>query len=244
MNTAPIVNSLPELVTLLENVRRDKRLVCTIGSWDILHQGHVEYLRQARELGDLLVVGVDSDVAYQRHKKKPVMYPQIDRQNILSSLRFVDYVTIVEDVDISGEWQMELIKSVKPDVFVCNTRSYPDDQMKRIAKLCSIEVVPFYHPPASSSSAAVAEDMKKIVKREREVKNIMRVVTFSLITALVALSVLTSIAMFILEGFGIGQIRADIFETFIYGTVAEVVGLMFVFLKYLFGANGRKPTSK
>ena len=86
--------------------------------------------------------------------------------------------------------------------------------------------------------------MKKIVERERQVKNIMRVVTFSLITVLVALSVLTTITMFILEGFGIGQIRAEIFETFIYGMVAQVVGLMFVFLKYLFGANGRRPTSK
>ncbi|MCH7929413.1 MAG: adenylyltransferase/cytidyltransferase family protein, partial [Proteobacteria bacterium] len=136
MDPAPIVNNLPDLISLLDKRRQGKRLVCTIGSWDILHQGHIEYLKRARELGDILVVGVDSDVAYQRHKGKPSMYPQDDRQNIVSALRYVDYVTIVQDVDSTGKWQMELIKSLKPDVFACNDRSFSDDQRTKLAKLC------------------------------------------------------------------------------------------------------------
>lgn len=237
MDTAPIVNSLPALVTLLENVRRDKRLVCTIGSWDILHQGHTDYLKGARALGDILVVGVDSDVAYERHKKKLSMYPQSDRQNILSSLRYVDYVTIVEDVDMTGEWHMELIKLVKPDVFVCNDRSYPDDQIKRIRELCPVELLPFSYPPASSSSVSVAEKLKRIVLRERETKITMRVVAFYLLVVLLALSILTTLSMVFFEAFAITKLPFYIFETLILKTIPEAFALGVIVFKNLFPAK-------
>ena len=237
MDTAPIVNSLPALITLLENVRRDKRLVCTIGSWDILHQGHTDYLKGARALGDILVVGVDSDVAYERHKKKLSMYPQSDRQSILSSLRYVDYVTIVEDVDMTGEWHMELIKLVKPDAFVCNDRSYPDDQIKRIRKLCPVKLLPFADPPASSSSVAVADELKRTVLRERKIKITMRVVAFYLLVVLLALSILTTLAMVFFQAFVITKLPSYILETLILKTIPEAFALGIIVFKYLFPAK-------
>ena len=242
MGTEAIVNDLPELISLLDEVRQGKRIVCTIGSWDILHRGHIEYLKRARELGDILVVGVDSDLAYQRHKNKPSMYPQDDRQNIISALRYVDYVTLVEDVDSSGEWQMTLIKSVKPAVFVFNDQSYSDDQRTKIAELCPTARLPFYSSPPSSSSIAVAEEMKLIVLRERETKISMRVVAFRLLLILISLSILTTFSMVILQAFGITKLSSGILYALIGKTIPELFAMMYIVIKHLFPAKDRITT--
>lgn len=68
---AQIINNYFSLRGRLDREAEGKKVVCTIGSWDLLHEGHVEYLRQARELGDLLVVGVDSDRAELGNKGIP-----------------------------------------------------------------------------------------------------------------------------------------------------------------------------
>src|SRR5437870_1532716 len=154
---AEILDDYEQLREQLSETRKGKKLICTIGSWDILHLGHIEYLKRAHDLGDILVVGVDSDLAYQRNKNKPVMYPQRDRQEILSAVRSMDFVTLIQDVDLSGEWQMELLKIICPDVFVCNEKSYPVEQRKRLSEVCRIEILPFYIPGSVSSSAAVSE---------------------------------------------------------------------------------------
>jgi D-glycero-beta-D-manno-heptose 1-phosphate adenylyltransferase len=159
---ADIIDDYGELRDCLSSERDGKVVVCTIGSWDILHRGHTEYLKRARDLGDILVVGVDSDRAYHQYKNKEALYPQRDRQEIVSGLRYVDYVTIVNDVDLSGEWRMDLIKSIQPDIFVCNERSYPVEQRKKLEGLCPIEVLPFYVPPTASSSAAISEQIKSV----------------------------------------------------------------------------------
>lgn len=94
--------------------RRGKRVVFTNGCFDILHVGHIEYLSKARKLGDLLVVGLNSDASVRgiKGKSRPVNR-QADRARVLSALCFVDYVTIF------GERTPEkLIRSLKPDVLV------------------------------------------------------------------------------------------------------------------------------
>lgn len=241
MDTAQIVNDLPDLISLLDEVRQDKRLVCTIGSWDILHQGHIEYLKRARGLGDILVVGVDSDLAYQRYKGKHSMYQQDDRQNIVSALRYVDYVTIVDDVDNKGEWQMTLVKSIMPDVFVYNDQSYSEDQRKKLDELCPTLSVPFYSSPNSSSSAYVSEEMKLIV-RENESKIRIRIVAFYFLGAMFFLSILTTIAMIILEAFGISKLSSDMLYTLISATIAELAAILYIVYKYLFPAKERITT--
>ena len=130
MKSSLIVDNYQELSELLHHERQGKRVVCTIGSWDILHRGHIEYLKKAKDLGDILVVGIDSDIAYQRYKKKTPMYPQEDRQFILSAVRFIDYIVLLQDVDEKGEWQMELVKSINPDLFLCNFQSFSNEQRR------------------------------------------------------------------------------------------------------------------
>ena len=76
-----------------------KKVVFTNGVFDILHAGHVSYLRQAQELGDCLVVGINSDASVRRLGKegnRPINTQQ-DRATVLAALRYVDFVLVFED---------------------------------------------------------------------------------------------------------------------------------------------------
>lgn len=94
--------------------RRPPRVVFTNGCFDILHVGHTRYLRDARALGDLLVVGCNSDASVKRLKgpERPIQNEE-DRAEILASLNAVDYVVIFEE-----DTPQELIEKVAPDVLV------------------------------------------------------------------------------------------------------------------------------
>jgi D-beta-D-heptose 7-phosphate kinase/D-beta-D-heptose 1-phosphate adenosyltransferase len=96
--------------------RRDEgfRLVLTGGCFDVLHVGHVTYLQQACLLGDVLMVGVNSDESVQRltGPGRP-LNPAADRVIVLSALSCVDYVTVFD-----GTTPNELIAAVRPDVYV------------------------------------------------------------------------------------------------------------------------------
>ena len=91
-----------------------KRLVFTNGVFDLLHVGHVRYLAQARALGDALLVAINSDQTVRELKgpNRPV-FNHLERAEILAALRFVDYVTIFDDISPRG-----LITKLLPDVLV------------------------------------------------------------------------------------------------------------------------------
>lgn len=91
-----------------------KRLVFTNGVFDLLHVGHVRYLQQARELGDALIVAVNSDASVRQLKgdTRPLMNEN-DRAEILAALAAVDYVTIFDDIS-----PRLLIADLLPDVLV------------------------------------------------------------------------------------------------------------------------------
>lgn len=91
-----------------------KRLVFTNGVFDLLHVGHVRYLTQARELGDALLVAINSDrtVCELKGPNRPV-FNEVERAEILAALRCVDFVTIFDDVS-----PRSLIAKLLPDVLV------------------------------------------------------------------------------------------------------------------------------
>lgn len=93
---------------------RRKKIVFTNGCFDILHAGHVDYLERAKRLGDLLVVGLNSDVSVRRLKGRgrPVNKAR-DRARVLSGLESVDYVIIFNE-----DTPETLIRRVRPDVLV------------------------------------------------------------------------------------------------------------------------------
>lgn len=110
----------------VETFRRDnisKKIVFTNGCFDIIHVGHKRYLQQAASLGDILIVGVNSDASVRRLKgpSRPVNNEQ-DRAEILSALGFIDYVTIFDE-----DTPYELIKKIQPDVLVKGGDYKPDE---------------------------------------------------------------------------------------------------------------------
>ena len=91
-----------------------KRLVFTNGCFDILHVGHIRYLQQARELGDALLVAINSDRSVRELKGagRPVMNEE-ERAEMLAALRAVDYVTVFDDIS-----PRSLIARILPDILV------------------------------------------------------------------------------------------------------------------------------
>ena len=96
--------------------RRDgKRIVFTNGVFDLLHPGHVRYLRAAKRLGDVLIVGINGDRSARRLGKGPKrpLVGERDRAEVLGALEMVDYVTIFDD-----DTPYALIRALQPDVLV------------------------------------------------------------------------------------------------------------------------------
>lgn len=81
------------------------KIVVTIGTWDLLHIGHVRYLTNARKQGDILLVGVDTDRTVKRYKGelRPIV-PFSERSEMLSYQACVDLLTPIDDVSPAGKW--------------------------------------------------------------------------------------------------------------------------------------------
>lgn len=124
----------------------DKKIVFTNGCFDILHRGHVEYLAQAADMGDILVVGLNTDASVSRLKGplRPVN-DEHARAMVLAALRFVDAVVLFEE-----DTPYELIKTVQPDILVKGTDYKPEDivgydiVMARGGEVKTIELVKGY----------------------------------------------------------------------------------------------------
>ena len=103
------------LSTLSAERAKGKRIVFTNGCFDLMHIGHTRYLQAARNLGDVLVVGVNSDVSVRSLDKAPdrPIVPEAQRAEVLAALGCVDYVAIFSESD-----PLQLITSVQPDVLV------------------------------------------------------------------------------------------------------------------------------
>jgi len=108
----------------IEGLRKQgKRIITTNGCFDILHVGHVRILKQSRALGDVLVVGINSDASVRCLKgpERPINN-QDDRAELLSSLECVDVVSIFDEGT-----PVEFLKVVKPDIHVKGADYKPED---------------------------------------------------------------------------------------------------------------------
>ena len=164
-----IIVELPQLIRAVQGYRDQgyTRIVATIGSWDLKHVGQERYLFKARQQGDLLVVGVDTDRAIQRYKgpHRPIA-TEAERMESLSYLGFVDVVTPVDDVDAEGRWNYELLRAIRPDVFVAVVNdSYPPEQVEAIRLHCG-EVVELERQAADTSTTAFVDRIKKMIEQE------------------------------------------------------------------------------
>jgi rfaE bifunctional protein nucleotidyltransferase chain/domain len=136
-----LVGSLDDMTRRVTEWREDgSRIVLTSGSFDLIHMGHVKYLTRAKELGDMLVVGVDSDDKIRRRKgpDRP-MVPEGERLEMLAHQRPVDLIYLKDE----SEPRWGLIKAVEPDVLVLSEdHSYSeDDQRALLEHVGRIEVL-------------------------------------------------------------------------------------------------------
>lgn len=107
--------TIHELKETIEAIRKTGgKVVFTNGCFDILHVGHVRYLKDARALGDYLIIALNSDSSVRRLKgnKRPIV-SEAERAEVLASLEAVDFVTIFDEPD-----PYNVIKELKPDFLV------------------------------------------------------------------------------------------------------------------------------
>lgn len=116
------LNELKQIISQAKSYK--KSIVFTNGCFDIIHGGHIEYLREASKLGDILIVGLNSDSSVRKLKGegRPIK-SEDERANILAALKYVDYITIFSD-----ETPEALIKELKPDIIV-KGNDYTIDQV-------------------------------------------------------------------------------------------------------------------
>ncbi len=122
------IRSLDELRRDVAAARaRGQRIVLANGCFDLLHVGHVRYLQAARRLGDLLIVGVNSDAAVRALKGegRPIL-PAEERAEIVAAFACVDYVVIFDDVTVAP-----LLEALRPDVHAKGTDYTPETVPER-----------------------------------------------------------------------------------------------------------------
>ena len=105
------IKSLPQLQRIVSRLKKQgKRIVFTNGCFDILHVGHIRYLARARKLGDVLVVGLNTDrsVRMIKGEKRPIVSEK-ERAEVLASLEIIDYVVLFDEPD-----PLRLISALKP----------------------------------------------------------------------------------------------------------------------------------
>lgn len=147
------IRTLEHLRMELEVHRRDgRKIVLTNGCFDVIHAGHVAYLREARQQGDVLVVGINADESVRRLKgsERPIFHEE-ERLEVLSELQSVDYLVVfVEDT------ASVLIGEVAPDLYV-KGGDYAPEEITEYADLTrqGIEVRVLAHRPGLGSSAII-----------------------------------------------------------------------------------------
>ncbi len=116
---------------LIDRISAERQNGATIvlanGCFDLFHVGHIRYLAGAKALGDILVVGINSDEQVRKLKgeKRPFM-PENERAEIVSALRFVDYVTIFPEPTVT-----ELLRALRPDFHAKGTDYTPETVPER-----------------------------------------------------------------------------------------------------------------
>ena len=109
------IKNLGQIKSIREQLKKEnKKVVFTNGCFDIIHAGHIDYLSRAKDLGDVLIVGLNTDDSVKRIKgnKRPII-KESDRALILSNLKPVDYVIFFDE-----DTPIKLIEQLVPDILV------------------------------------------------------------------------------------------------------------------------------
>ncbi|MCR4333503.1 MAG: D-glycero-beta-D-manno-heptose 1-phosphate adenylyltransferase [Patescibacteria group bacterium] len=143
MNTRAKLVSLAELPAIVEKLKKQgKKIVTTNGAFDILHVGHKRALEESKSLGDVLIVGVNSDSSVKQYKSdlRPII-PEDDRAEVLAGLACVDFVTIFTETDPKN-----FLDLVKPDIHT-KSGDYKEEELKETSTVLQnggeVVIIPF-----------------------------------------------------------------------------------------------------
>lgn len=154
--------TLENVKEVSENLRKDgKKIVLAGGCFDVLHNGHVRFLRNAKQLGDALMVLLESDESISKSKGpgRPIN-PQMDRAEIVSELRDVDYVVLLPSI-MTNEKYDNVINTIKPAI-IATTKGDPwRTHKERQATLVGGKVIDVITPVKNKSTTRVAALLAK-----------------------------------------------------------------------------------
>jgi len=159
---------LSELKGLVARLKaRKKKVVFTNGCFDILHVGHIRYLRKARKQGDILIVGLNTDRSVKEIKgdKRPIV-PEKERAEILAALECVDYVILFDEPD-----PFLLIQSLKPNVLVKGA-DWPEEKIigREFVKRAGGKVVRIPLVRGASSTGIIERIIHTYGQKERQAR--------------------------------------------------------------------------
>jgi D-beta-D-heptose 7-phosphate kinase/D-beta-D-heptose 1-phosphate adenosyltransferase len=140
------------LIELAAHREAGHRIVFTNGCFDVVHAGHVAYLREARTLGDVLVVAVNSDEQVRRIKGpgRPI-YPEGERLEVLSELQCVDYLTLFHEPTAH-----DLLRRIRPDLYVKGGDYRPEEINEyELVRELGVELRVLAHRPGLSSTSVI-----------------------------------------------------------------------------------------
>ena len=152
------LKTLEEIVKIVKELKTQKRtIVFTNGCFDILHSGHVQYLAEAKELGDILILGLNSDSSVKRLKgnDRPINN-EIERATVLSALYTVSYIVIFED-----DTPYNLINHIKPDILVKGGDWKPEE-------IVGSDIVNSYNGEVKSLSFVEGKSTTDIINKMKE----------------------------------------------------------------------------
>lgn len=148
-----LVLSREDLIEKISELRQNgAKIVLANGCFDLFHVGHIRYLAGAKELGDFLIVGINSDEQVKKLKgaNRPFM-PEAERAEIVSALRFVDFVTIFDEPTVE-----QLIRAIRPDFHAKGT-DYTEDTVpeREIVRECGGQTAIVGDPKDHSSTELI-----------------------------------------------------------------------------------------
>jgi rfaE bifunctional protein nucleotidyltransferase chain/domain len=157
------VLSIPELKSFRESLREQKKIIVfTNGVFDIIHRGHVEYLAKSKALGDVLIVGINTDASVRRIKgdKRPVV-SEGDRAFVVANLLPVDFVCLFDE-----DTPLNLISAIVPDILVKGADWKVDDIVgKEVVKKAGGKVITIDFIPDRSTTSIIDRVLERFGPR-------------------------------------------------------------------------------
>lgn len=115
-----------------EEKKRGKKIVLGNGCFEIIHVGHIRYLKAAKELGDILIIAINDDSSFKLlNKRREVVIPDVERAEIVASIQYVDYVTLFSENSVEN-----LLRLLKPHIHAKGT-DYTEETVPERATVLS-----------------------------------------------------------------------------------------------------------